>query len=238
MTRRGVARAAGGAPRDESGQIFPAMAVVVLGLLAFTLYVVVPLGSGADRRAEVTTAADAAALAALTDVAESVRGIGTLVPPGLGGDPGDGDALVAVFDGLEERACDRARQYAADNNAELADCDVTVDLPYVTAYAATRHDSTVEDTELRLTAEATAEMEVLSGLCRAADGIGVLLEDGSCSGLDDLVEVPEPPDPPEPSGPPRPSEPPGGDGTDGPEPEPEQPPGIGLIELDQPVLVE
>ncbi len=220
--------------RDEAGQVFPAMVLVVVALLAFTLYVIVPLGSGADRRAEVSTAADAAALAALVEVGQSVQGIGTLLPPGLGGDPEDGDTLSAVFDGLADRGCDAAVRYAEDNNAELLSCEVRIDFPYVTAYAETRHESTVEDTDLRLTAEATAEMEILSGLCPAGPGLGLELEDGSCTALDDLIDLPEPPEEPEDPGPP-PGEPPG----ENEPPEPEEPPvGLGLIRFDRPVLVE
>lgn len=234
MRQTGAPRAASRG-REESGQVFPAMVVVVLGLVGFTLFVIVPLGSGADRRAEVSTAADAAALAALVDVGESVRGIGTLLPPGLGGDPGDGDAISAILDDLESSGCDAAMRYAEENNTDLVYCDVSIDFPYVTSYAETRHDSTVEDTGVRLDAEASAEMGIRSGLCESGAGLGLELEDGSCSSITDLLEPPEPPEDEE-----LPGDGPPGD--DGPAEEPEEPEelplGLGVIQFDQPVLVE
>jgi len=49
------------ARRSERGQALPALALIVAGLVAFTTFVIVPLGSADDRRAETRTGARTAA---------------------------------------------------------------------------------------------------------------------------------------------------------------------------------
>jgi hypothetical protein len=183
--------------RRERGQALPALALIVAGLVAFTVFVMVPLGSANDRRAQTRTAADAASLAAVDSAAESIRGIGSLLLPGLGGPPGSGNGLLDLLDGLEAEGQAAALEYAARNDAELVDFRMTVSLagarPVIEAYAATRSDRQIESTDSYAHAEATARTDVLGGLCGIGGVWGIDLDDGTCRSITDLLDpLPEP----------------------------------------------
>jgi hypothetical protein len=185
--------------RRERGQALPALALIAAGLVAFTVFVIVPLGSATDRRAEVRTAADAAALAAVESAADGLRGIGTILPPGLGGDPGNGNAIQNALDRLEGDGSVAAADYAARNDAELVDFVMTVSLasghPVIEAYARTRSEETIETTDQYARAEATARIEVLGGLCGVGNAWGLELDDGTCRAVGDLLDPPPTPSP-------------------------------------------
>ena len=185
--------------RGERGQALPALALVVAGLVAFTVFVIVPLGSATDRRAEARTAADAAALAALDSVAEDLRGIGTILPPGLGGNPGNGVAILDVLADLEAAGAVAAEDYAARNDARLVDFDMDISLaatrPVVIAYARTESVDAIETTSQKAHAEATARLDVLGGFCGVGNAWGLELDDGTCRKVTDLLDPPEEPSP-------------------------------------------
>jgi Putative Flp pilus-assembly TadE/G-like len=175
----------------EQGQALPALVLVVVALLAFTVFVIVPLGSASDRRAESRTAADAAALAAVDSAAESIRGIGAVLPPGLGGSPGGADALRRTLDRLEPEGYAVAADYAGRNDGDLRDFRMTIFLaggrPVIEAFAAIRSDEQIEATDRYAQAKATARVDVLGGLCAAGGAWGLELDDGSCRAIDDLL---------------------------------------------------
>jgi hypothetical protein len=185
--------------RGERGQALPALALIAAGLVAFTVFVVVPLGSADDRKAEVRTGADAAALAAVESAADDLRGIGTILPPGLGGLPGNGDIILGILDGLQGNAETAAADYAARNDSDLIDFRMTVSLagprPIIEAYAKTRSRDAIEDTTQYARAEATARLDVLGGFCGVGGVWGLELDDGTCRSVLDLLEPPEPPEP-------------------------------------------
>lgn len=201
---------------EERGQALPALALIVAGLVAFTVFVIVPLGSANDRRAETRTAADAAALAAVDSAADSIRGIGTVLPPGLGGLPGGADALLRALDRLEPEGYAAAADYAGRNDADLTDFRMTISLrggrPVIEAYAATRSDQPIESTDRFAHAEATARLDVLGGLCGVGNAWGLELDDGTCRSVVDLLAplptptpTPTPTDPGDETEPPTPS---------------------------------
>lgn len=222
--------------RSERGQALPALVLIATGLVAFTVLVIVPLGSATDRRAEARTAADAAALAAVDAVAENARGLGTLLPPGLGGDPGNGKALLNALERLDENGAAAAADYAARNGGELVDFSLTLSVaegrPVVRAYARTRGVRPVETTDQHAYASATAEVRVLSGLCPAGNAWGLELDDGTCRGVADLLDPP-----------PTPSPTPSGDGpsasaSPSPTESPSPLPGWRPLRLSEPILVD
>ncbi len=185
--------------RGERGQALPALALIAAGLVAFTVFVVVPLGSATDRRAEARTAADAAALAALESATDGMRGIGTILPPGLGGAPGSGQVILDVLDRLEGEGELAAADYAERNDAVLVDFDMAISLagsqPVIEAYAETRGQEQVESTTQYARATATARLDVLGGLCGVGNAWGLELDDGTCRKVSDLLDPPEEPSP-------------------------------------------
>jgi hypothetical protein len=200
--------------RGERGQALPALALLVSALVMFTLVVIVPMGSAADRRAEARTGADAAALAALRAVVEDLDGLDALLPPGLGGTVAEGQALEQTLDLMGSRSQAAAAEYAVRNDTNLVDFDIDISLaarrPMIQAYAATRSQQDIVDTNQRANAQARAQLRVADGLCGVGGGWGLELSDGSCRSLADLLIEPPPPlpDPPPPPDPPDPPEPP------------------------------
>lgn len=187
------------------------------------------MGSAADQQARVRTAADSAALAALSEIRND-NGLGDL---GLLDLVEDSDALGGILGGLgglTGNACDAAREYAERNDAEVTSCDVQLDLPYITSEVRVRSLEEVEDTDVKLDTQATARMPV-RGLCRGpGGGLGLDLTSGACLTLGSLGDF-EPPDDDE------------GDEDEGEEgdddtPEPPPLPSIGGILFEKPVLIE
>lgn len=185
--------------RGERGQALPALALIAAGLVAFTVFVIVPLGSADDRRAEVRTAADAAALAGVEAAADVLRGIGTILPPGLGGVPGNGGVIQAALDRLQGDGATAAADYAGRNDADLTDFVLTVSLsggrPVLEAHAETRSQEPIVDTSQYARSEATARLDVLGGLCGVGNAWGLELDDGTCRKVTDLLDPPPEPTP-------------------------------------------
>ncbi|MEO9322612.1 pilus assembly protein TadG-related protein [Nocardioides sp. C4-1] len=175
--------------RDERGQVATALVVCcVLGLVAVAVWGVALLARGADQKTQAQSAADAAALAGAGVLSDAL-------PQLL--------ALLADKDGLSGTAgCalgeDRARDYAARNDAELI--DYCFDLGSGRVSVTVRMLEPVNDELDGAVADATAS-------------IGLDLAD--CDWQDD--------DPPEPEA--EPVEPPSGGPT--PDAEPAPPPTLG-----------
>jgi hypothetical protein len=181
----------------------PALALICAGLVAFTVFVIVPLGSANDRRAQSRTAADAAALAAADSAATSIRAIGTALLPGLGDAPGSAETLLTTLDGLEAAGQVVAADYANRNDSDLTDFRMTISLagrrPVIETFAATQSRNRIETTDRYAHGQATSRIEVLGGLCGVGDAWGVELSDGSCQAIDDLsAPLPPPPHHPHP----------------------------------------
>ncbi|WEV25695.1 pilus assembly protein TadG-related protein [Streptomyces sp. 71268] len=143
----------------DSGQAFPIYITAVAGLLFLGL-ALFAVGQAGVTRNGAQTAADAAALAAAQDHRDALR-------DELLAAIGSGDAWQDILDGIgtgSPRACDEARWFAAENDADVTDCTVSGG-PVPTFHVAvqTRYtvgDSIVPGTESRhAEAEATAEIE-------------------------------------------------------------------------------
>jgi hypothetical protein len=224
--------------RSERGQALPALALIVAGLVAFTTFVIVPLGSADDRRAETRTGADAAALAAVDSVRDGLIALANVLPPGLGGGPGNGNILLDGLDRLPSDAAVAADDYARRNDSDLTDFQLTIDLdglrPVIRALAHTRNQDAVETTDRFARAQATAELDVLHGFCGVDGAWGLELDDGSCRSLADLLD-PLPPTPtptPTPTGTTSPTP------TPTPTPTPEPLPHRVPLDLSDPALID
>lgn len=143
----------------DSGQAFPIYITAVAGLLFLGLALFAVGQAGATRNG-AQTAADAAALAAAQEHRDALR-------DELLAAIGSGDAWQDILDGIgtgSPYACDEARWFAAENDADVTDCTVSGGLnPTFHVAVQTRYtvgDSIVPGTESRhAEAEATAEIE-------------------------------------------------------------------------------
>ncbi|MFD4996317.1 pilus assembly protein TadG-related protein [Streptomyces buecherae] len=143
----------------DSGQAFPIYITAVAGLLFLGLALFAVGQAGATRNG-AQTAADAAALAAAQEHRDALR---DELLAAIGG----GDAWQDILDGIgtgSPYACDEARWFAAENDADVTDCTVSGGLnPTFHVAVRTRYtvgDSIVPGTESRhAEAEATAEIE-------------------------------------------------------------------------------
>jgi hypothetical protein len=197
--------------RDDEGSVLPALVVAVLGLVAFTVFVMVPMGSVADERAKARTAADAGALAAASRVKLNLEQL----YPELVDRPAPPLSRADVVNRVFQGSCEAARSYAVRNGAASSVQCLRSGMWEFTV--SVRMAQPVEDSSVHATATAAARLDA-PGLRVGADGLCVELPDG-----DELcLPRPEPPAPATP--PPTPT----------PTPEPEPPP---LPALDV-VLVE
>jgi hypothetical protein len=206
--------------RGDEGSVLPALVVAVLGLVAFTLFTMVPLGSAADERAKARTAADAGALAAATQVRFNLEPLYAELAdlPRAGPRPTPGDIASRLLRG----ACDEALRYAVRNGAAGSSVQCARSGMWEFTVSV-RMAQPIEDTTQYASATATARLDA-PGLRIGSSGLCVDLPAGG------ELCLPRPPEPPEPPAPPGPPGPPGRP----PAPEPELPP---LPELDV-VLVE
>lgn len=143
----------------DSGQAFPIYITAVAGLLFLGLALFAVGQAGATRNG-AQTAADAAALAAAQDHRDALRKelLAAIVAGEGWQDILDGDGLGSA------RACDEARWYAGENDADVTECAISPGLaPTFHVAVQTRYtvgDSIVPGTESQhAEAEATAEVE-------------------------------------------------------------------------------
>ncbi|MFE6780142.1 pilus assembly protein TadG-related protein [Streptomyces sp. NPDC057702] len=147
------------ASHGDSGQAFPIYITAVAGLLFLGLALFAVGQAGATRNG-AQTAADAAALAAAQEQRDALR-------EELLAAIGHGDAWQDVLDGIgagSPRACDEARWFAGENDADVTECALTGGLtPTFHVAVRTRYtvgDSIVPGTESQhARAEATAVIE-------------------------------------------------------------------------------
>jgi hypothetical protein len=154
--------------RGDEGQIFPALIVFGLAILAMSL-VLFQVGRAADLRARGQTGADAGALAGAINVREQfiillIRSLATGTP-------------VNLEDLLEAPACAAAASRAAVNETALTDCrldkqamEVTVD---TATFADLRDQNWIPQNKLtRGRATATSKVQVFPDIC-GVSGFGI-----------------------------------------------------------------
>ncbi|MFT2020091.1 pilus assembly protein TadG-related protein [Streptomyces sp. 796.1] len=152
-------RAWRGTGRGDSGQAFPIYLTAVVGLLFLGL-ALFAVGQAGATRGGAQTAADAAALAAAQDHRDALREelLAAIASGAAWQDVLEGDGTGSP------RACEEARWYAGQNDADVTECTVTGRfVPAFRVAVRTRYtvgDSIVPGTESQhAEAEATAEVE-------------------------------------------------------------------------------
>ncbi len=207
-------------PAGDRGAVSMLIAPAVAGLLAVTLLAIVVIGSAASDRRESSTAADAAALAAV-DVWRDALELRFLSASGAS----DADGFWALVcldlaDLAPPTLTSAARSYAEANDSELISLSVDPGAASVTVRV--RNNETVPGSDRRVESEATARIDLLSGLCRSGRHIGYLVS-GVCR-----TSAPEPEPTPTPTDTPTEGADPGTEPTPPPPPPPfEAPDGLG-----------
>jgi hypothetical protein len=197
---------------SDEGSVLPALVVAVLGLVAFTVFTMVPLGSAADERAKARTAADAGALAAASRVKLNVTEVYQELadaPPSRSPRPTPGEVVDRVFRG----ACDEARDFAIRNGAAAGSVQCIRSGTWEFTVSV-RMAQPIEDTTQHASARAAARLNAPglrvggAGLCIDVPTGGELClprREPASSGSPPAPEPPGSPEPPEPKAPPLPT---------------------------------
>lgn len=190
----------------DRGSVSMLLIPAVAGLVVVSVVAIKVIGSATNDRAQSTTAADAAALAAvdrwsdaLEDVFDAARGAS---------DPDDfwgfaGTDLGSLTSGSLSSA---ARSYAAANGAELL--SLSIDPARAEVTATVRDLDVVPTSGRQIQSVATAQLQLRSGVCRSGSTLGYLVS-GVCrtaaprptptpTPTPDPTATPTPPPPPPP----------------------------------------
>jgi len=173
----------------------------VVVVLVVALAFLVPLGSFAVDERQSSTAADAAALAAVTAWRDSLRG----VYDGMGSAGSDAEFYALVGRGLGTflpgSAQAYAESFAARNDAELIGFSVNGARGTVTVTVRSR--DVIPGTGQRAESTATARLRFVGGLCAGGGRLGVVLG-GVCVSSSPPPPTPTPTPTPDPDDPPPP----------------------------------
>lgn len=184
---------------DDEGQASLMLIPIVVGLVALSITFLLPLGDAVDGRTQTRTAADAAALAA----AEAWKADLILAFDGAVEAPGEGQAYgllqqllripLAEF-GRDTEA--QARLFADRNKSTVLSVAARPSVVGMEYRVRTRSRQLVEETAQYTYAEATARVELRSGLCFLGDGtrLGLVVR-GVCASTLPALPVPALPAP-------------------------------------------
>jgi len=178
---------------DDRGATNLLIVPAVAGLVAAAVLVITVVGSATSDSRGSRTAADAAALAAADTWRDGVRA--AFDASRWASDPDvfwafAGTDLGSLTSG---RMTEAARSLAAANDAELVSVDIDVLRAEVTVR--TRNLDAVPGSGQRIESVSTAELRLLSGVCRSGRALGYLVG-GSCR---TVAPAPEPTPEPEPT---------------------------------------
>lgn len=162
---------------DEQGSVLPYTVAGAFVIVLVALGLMTGLGSVVLERRNASTAADAAALAAAEQWAESLESVyEDAAGAGSAGELWDGIGSAAgPFAGLTARH--EADRYAGLNDATITSYKVNATRGTVTV--SVRSNSTVSGTDEHMTATATAELVFDEGLCLKAGRVGLRIS-GRC----------------------------------------------------------
>jgi hypothetical protein len=179
----------------ETGSVTLFLVPAIAGLLFVTLAAILVIGSATNDRRATTTAADAAALAAVGEWRDSLKvsflGHAGQVDPGLFWALKDVPLLNPA---LRRQMLEQAQSYAEKNDATLVDFQIEADRGRVSVTV--RADNPVPGSTGKVESASTASIEFGSGLCRSGNVLGYLFG-GTCHTAPD----PTPPPSPTPTGP-------------------------------------
>ncbi|MBB2922624.1 pilus assembly protein TadG-related protein [Cellulomonas cellasea] len=163
---------------DDRGSVNMFLVPATVALVFVTLLAIVVIGSGTNDRREATTAADAAALAAVQEWEEALEGF--YLPRASASQHASfwslaGTPLSSLVPSGAMEA--EAAKFAARNDATLLDLDI--DVARAEVRVRVRNDDTVPHAGSQVESTASAALEFRSGLCRSGARLGYLIG-GTC----------------------------------------------------------